>query len=280
MRFPRKTIARPARLEGVGLFSSTPVRLTFCPDAAGAGVRFVRVDASQTLISARVEYAIDQPRRTTLAVDGVMVETVEHVLSAVVGLGITDLRIEMDAPEVPALDGSAAGFVEALVQAGVTGLEGEVEPLVIRERVRLEGGGGEVVCEPEDQAGTVFSYELDYRPHPFLGRSVASYQAGVEDYATEVAPARTFVLEEEAKALRDQGLGKHLTPESLLVVGDSGPLGPNRLRFEDEPARHKLLDLIGDLSLVGRPLVGRITARKSGHALNRAMAVKLLEIYG
>ncbi|MEQ9454908.1 MAG: UDP-3-O-acyl-N-acetylglucosamine deacetylase [Phycisphaeraceae bacterium] len=280
MRFPRKTITRPARLEGVGLFSSTPVRLTFCPDAAGAGVRFVRVDASQTLIPARVEYAIDQPRRTALAVDGVAVETVEHVLSAVVGLGITDLRIEMDAAEVPALDGSAAGFVEALVQAGVTGLEGEAEPLVIRERVRLEGEGGEVVCEPEDQAGAVFSYELDYRPHPFLGRSVASYRVGAVDYATEVAPARTFVLEEEVKVLRDQGLGKHLTPESLLVIGDSGPLEPNWLRFEDEPARHKLLDLMGDLALVGRPLVGRVTARKSGHALNRAMAVKLLEIYG
>ncbi|QDU72879.1 UDP-3-O-acyl-N-acetylglucosamine deacetylase [Mucisphaera calidilacus] len=279
MRNPvQKTLKAEVSLRDRGLFSGVPVTMRLLPAKAGHGIVFVRVDRHATRIPAQVDFAVDQPRRTALASEEVTVETVEHILSALAGLGVTNAVVELDAAEVPAFDGSSQAFVEAMLSVGFADQAAPVEPLVVRERVEVTAGDSVVVAEPvKDPGACQFSYELDYRPHPFLGHSVARFTPALDDYASAIAPARTFVLEDEAKALQNIGLGTHLTPETLLVFNDDGPLPPNSLRFSDEPARHKLLDLLGDLSLAGRPIVGRIHAVKSGHALNRAMAARLLD---
>lgn len=276
----QKTLKEVVTLSDRGLFSGVSVMMRLEPAEEGAGICFVRSDLEGVQIPALVEFALDQPRRTALGREGATVETTEHILSAVAGLGVTNLRIVMDAAEVPAFDGSAQAFVKAMVKTGIIEQTGEIEPLVVTERVEVTQGETRVVAEPvaggvAEGEGCKFIYELDYRPHPALGHSTAEFEVGVDDYAGEVAPARTFVLDAEAKILQAQGLGQHLTEKTLLVFGEEGPLGGNELRFVDEPARHKLLDLIGDIALAGRPVVGRLHAVKAGHALNRAMAAEL-----
>ncbi|WP_428387730.1 UDP-3-O-acyl-N-acetylglucosamine deacetylase [Mucisphaera sp.] len=283
-RCGRRTLAGEVTLKDVGLFSSVPVAMRLRPAEAGRGVVFVRTDVGGVEIPALVSRAVDQPRRTALAAAGrpeVTVETVEHVLSAVSGLGVTDVVIALDAAEVPSFDGSSLAFVEAIGRVGLVDLEGELEPLVVTERVEVLEGDSRVVVEPLAAGeGPSLSYDLDYGDHPVLKAGRAVYRGGVDDYGAEVAPARTFVLEAEAEALQAMGLGKHLTAATLVVFGVGGVLPPNELRFADEPVRHKLLDLMGDLSLAGRPIVGRVSAWKSGHALNRRMAGRLLEVFG
>ena len=289
---PRRTLAGGARVWGVGLFSARPAAVAIRPGAAG--IVFRRTDLpGAPEVPARADYVLGRDlsgparglkgpapgpapgRNTTLVRGDAGVATTEHVLSALAGLGVTDAVIDVSGPEVPILDGSALPFVEAVVRTGVVHLPEPAEPLVLTREVVVEAGGGRIVAGPARGGRPRFTYELDYGPGAPIPPQSASWSPG-EDYAALVAPARTFCLEVEARAMREAGLFAHLSPRDMLVIGPAGPID-NTLRFPDEPARHKLLDLIGDLALVGRPLLAEVTATRSGHALNAALAAALSE---
>ncbi len=288
-RVQRCTVAFAAEVKGVGLFSAKPATVRVLPADAGTGLRFRRVDAAGApVIKAHIDALAAQPegvppRNTTLAgPKGVLVMTSEHVLSALAGIGITDAIIELDGPEVPIADGSALPFAQELAPEPI----GDMNPLVPLEpvSVRSQDGTATITATPRVRPGCSYTYHLDYGEGAPIAKQSATFSRGIEahmdsrddPYFTQVAPARTFCLEHEAKAMRDSGLFKHLSTKDMLVLGPNGPID-NALRFDNEPARHKLLDLIGDLALVGRPIQADIVATRSGHALNHAMARALLE---
>ncbi len=289
----RRTLSGPAELSGVTLFSGVKSSCTVLPRHETEPGLFVRLGESlfpatiACLSDAPIHpaFASIPPRCTALASGedaDAIVWTVEHVLSALAGLGVTDAIVEINGPEPPIFDGSGGPIVNALTAAGLLDLQSTVEPLMVREPVTVEDGrGGRITAEPRpaDQSGCLYRYELDYGPGAPIQPQQADWDSGSPDaharYAEEVAPARTFSLEAEAKQMAAAGLFKHLSAKEMLVIGEGGPV-ENILRFENEPARHKLLDLIGDLALVGRPIHGVVTATKAGHALNHAMARALL----
>jgi UDP-3-O-[3-hydroxymyristoyl] N-acetylglucosamine deacetylase / 3-hydroxyacyl-[acyl-carrier-protein] dehydratase len=238
---------------------------------------FVRTDLERLQIPALVSYVAKRARRTALRNGDAMIETCEHCLSAVAGLGIDNLVIEINAAELPGLDGSAKPYVDTLLSAGIEASEAPRRRMVVTEPVIVRQDDAMVAAVPSDEKQMAVMYDLNYGNHPVVNRQLAVFDFNTQDYAKEIAPARTFVLEAEAQALRQVGLGKHLTPMDVVVFDGTGPMGGNKLRFPDEPARHKVLDLIGDLSLLGAPIQGRIIAHKSGHGLNQALARQLLK---
>ncbi|MFP4145664.1 MAG: UDP-3-O-acyl-N-acetylglucosamine deacetylase [Phycisphaeraceae bacterium] len=273
----QQTIASPVTLEGRGLFGGQPVTLTFHPAPPNHGIIFVRTDLGGAEIPALVHYVVKRARRTTLKCGEASVDTCEHCLSAVAALRIDNLRIEIDGPEVPALDGSAQPFVEALENAGIKESNEPRQRLVVREPVVVRQDDAMVAALPSDEEQMQVVYELNYGSASPVGRQLRVFDFSNGDYAHDIAPSRTFVLEEEAASLHERGMGTHLTADDVLVIGREGPLGKNGLRFEDEPVRHKVLDLIGDLYLLGAPIQGRIVAYKSGHALNHLLVRKLIK---
>lgn len=287
---PRATLAGPAQVRGVALFTGASSALRFLPAPAGAGIAFRRADVPDSpTIPALAAFVAPEPRRTVLSprpadradTARLGVQTVEHVLSALAAAGITDALVEVSAPETPIGDGSALPFIDAIRRAGVRELPGTVEPIVVRDTVTVEdGAGGRIVASPRDGDGLELVYHLDYGPGapiaPHTARWLCPSRGSADAYAQDVAPARTFSTLAEAAAMRAAGLFAHLSPRDMLVIGPDGPV-ENAYRFPDEPARHKLLDLLGDLSLAGRPIRGRVEAWRSGHALNHAMARALYE---
>jgi UDP-3-O-[3-hydroxymyristoyl] N-acetylglucosamine deacetylase/3-hydroxyacyl-[acyl-carrier-protein] dehydratase len=274
----QRTISREVSFSGPGLFSGELTTLTFAPAAAGAGITFVREqDGKVASIPALVQNVMNRPRRTCLRNGTLHVETVEHCMAALSGLGVDNATVKVaggQVGELPGGDGSSQAFVESIQEAGVVEQDAPTEPLVIRKpvQVTLDGATVAALPGPTDCLEILYDFEA---PAP-VGRQIVSFRLGDEDFAKLVAPARTFVFEHEATALRAAGLGKHLTPKELLVIAPDGPID-NAFRFADECGRHKLLDLIGDLYLTGRPIRGRIVACKSGHKLNHIMARRLLE---
>lgn len=288
----RCTLAREVRVEaalgGRGLFTEAESVLTIRPGDDGIAFR-----AGGERIPATIGHLSDEPvvaafaqlppRHTVLAHGEAKVITTEHVLAGLVGLGVTDAELVLEGGssagfEVPIDDGSAAAFVRAIESAGLSEI-GDAEPLVITEVVTVEdGNGGMIVAEPA--AVPDYSYLLDYSggggDAAPLAKQTARWSGERGVFVDAVAPARTFSFAPEVEQMRALGLFTSFTPKDLLVLGEGGEPIENELRFEDEPARHKLLDLIGDLALVGRPIVGRIAAYRSGHALNHAMARRLV----
>lgn len=227
------------------------------------------------------------PRNTTLVLQGagssvgasaVVAATVEHVLSALAGVGVWDACIVLEGDEVPIDDGSARAFVE-LARGVVRGLGAHVaqpEPIALRERVEVrdERSGAWIVGEPLD--GIDYAYELDYGAGAPITAQRAEWRGDAAEYVREIAPARTFSLRAEAEAARNAGLFAHVSATDMVVVGDDGMPMANTWRMRHEPAKHKLLDLIGDLALLGRPLHAKVTAHRSGHALTHAFCRRVI----
>ena len=272
------TLASEVTLSGVGLFSAQPVTITIKPAEANTGIRFVRMDLpGSPSVAAHVNHVVPASRRTALAQGEARVELVEHILSAMAGLGIDNAVVETDAPELPAGDGSAAIFADAILSARTMEQSAMRAPLRVTEPVTLREGDSTITALPSDADTTEYLYVLDHGDSGAIPRQVYTYSLCPGDYAERIAPARTFSTETDARALWDAGHFRHLTTKDMLVIGMDGPID-NVLRFDDEPVRHKLLDLIGDLSLTGRPIQGRILAVRSGHSLNQALAKKLLDL--
>lgn len=271
----QRTLARPVEVEGLGFITGCRTRLRFVPAAVGHGVLFVRTDLpGSPVIPVTVPAVADTRRRTTLGQDGNTVTLVEHVLAALAGMRIDNCRLELDGPEPPGFDGSAIEFVRAIREAGIVSQPGRRSIRGVRERVVLQRDGATISLHPADGMGLRVSYILDYGVASPLPRQSCTLSLTPESFAAELANCRTFLLDREVDSLQSQGIGTHLTPADVLVFGASGPIG-NRLRFGDEPARHKLLDLVGDLSLCGFDLAGHVVAYRSGHSLNVELASEL-----
>jgi len=265
------------QLQGKGLFSGEDCRIRFVPAAADSGITFVRSDlASPVQIAADVANVTKRARRTSLTNGTASVETVEHVLAAVFGLGIDNLVIEVSAEETPAIEASSRPFVQALQEAGIEHQDAERRVHVIEEAVSVSDGDAMLAALPGPDDCLDILYDLNYQDVPSIGRQLLGFRLGRDDFATEVAPARTFVPEAEAREFQARGIGKHLTAKDIVVMNESGVLD-NELRFPDEHVRHKICDLIGDLALLGRPLHGRVVACRSGHDLNHMLVRRLVE---
>ena len=265
-------------LTGPGLFSGEPATLTFAPADADSGITFIREqDGKVANIQARLANLLKRPRRTCLRNGTLFVETIEHCMAALSGLEIDNAIVRVAggmAGEVPGGDGSSRPFVDALTEAGWTDQDAAKSPMIIREPVTVTDGDASLSAlpGPTDRLEIVYEFEA---PAP-VGRQVFSFHVGADDFITQLAPARTFSFEAEAREAQARGIGKHLTPRDVLVINADGPID-NKFRFPDECARHKALDILGDLYLIGRPLRGRIVGYKSGHNLNHLLAKRLLE---
>lgn len=273
---PQRTIAGPVRVAGFGYWSGRDVCLEFRPAPADSGIVFVRADLpGLPRIAASIDNRCDTPRRTSLQCGSAVVEMVEHVLAALAGLGIDNCEVWSDQPEMPGGDGSALPFVEALERAGIVELDAPRTCRVVRRVVRLGTADSWIEARPAHSASTSLSYELDYGPASPIARQSHHVRLSPEVFRRELAPCRTFMLREEAEWLLAQGYGTRAGPRDLLVFGPEGPID-NSLRFANECARHKMLDMVGDLALAQAPWIGEFRAYRSGHRLNAELVRRLL----
>ena len=269
------TVAQETTLEGIGLHTGNPSKLTFRPAPANAGVRFFRTDLpGAPMIPARLGFVVATVRGTNLGLGDAKVHTVEHVLSALTGLGIDNADVLVTTNEPPAMDGSALPFFKALLKAGITRYDEPKRYLVIPEEVTYEDKGSTYRAVPAEHFDIKASLIHD---HPLVPRLDLSVRVDQESYVAELAGARTFCFEHEIEFLKSQGLAQGGSLENAIVIGqDKIHTTEDGLRFEDEFVRHKVLDLIGDLSLCGRSLFKvKIEATRPGHAHNIEFA-KLL----
>ena len=269
------TLRTTVSIEGVGLHSGHPVVAHFRPAPPDHGLVFYRVDHPETPIPARLESASSFDYATTLSSRGVSIGTVEHALSAALGVGLDNCRIEIEGPEVPILDGSALPFVRLFHAAGFERQGMPVRRLPLPGPVEVSRHDRFLSYRP-DGPGLTITYEIDF-PHPAVGRQDMTVSVRPEDYAARIAPARTFGFARDVEALRARGLARGGSLHNAVVLDETGIVsGP--LRFRDEFVRHKILDLLGDLALLGRPLEGHIHARKAGHALHIEFARALASL--
>jgi len=275
----QRTIARSVHVDGYGFWGGRDIRVEFRPAAANTGIVFVRHDLKpQVRIPARVQNRIESPRRTTLTFNGASVEMIEHVMAALAGLQIDNCEVWLNGSELPGVDGSSLPFVEALVGAGVV-LQTEPRPyLIISDITRVGDQEAWIEARPSRYSGLSIQYKLDYGPNHPIGRETWKGQVDPHSFRHELAPARTFVMQEEAEWLRQQGLAQRCTSQDLLVFGPDGPID-NDLRMESECVSHKVLDMVGDLALAGCDLMGHFVAHRSGHRLNAMMVQALLAEY-
>jgi UDP-3-O-[3-hydroxymyristoyl] N-acetylglucosamine deacetylase len=248
------------------------VRLALKPAAAGHGIRFLRSDVGVE-IPASLASLTRLDHATSLAARGVSVDTVEHVMSALNGLGVDDVLVVVDGPEVPILDGSAAPFVILIHEAGLKPLASPRRYLKVLRPVEVVRGAKSVRVSPDEHFRV--SYTIGFE-HPLLRHQAVSVRLTPQAYADGIAPARTFGFLRDVETLRRNGLALGGSLENAVVIGESGVLN-NKLRYEDEFVRHKVLDAIGDLALLGHPLIGHLEAVRAGHALHAALVQKLVE---
>jgi UDP-3-O-[3-hydroxymyristoyl] N-acetylglucosamine deacetylase/3-hydroxyacyl-[acyl-carrier-protein] dehydratase len=271
----QKTIKKQVSVKGVGLHSGKAVTATFKPSMPDTGVYFVRVDlAGAPIVKAHISKLIDltkSPRRTTVGQGEAEIQTIEHFMASLAGLGIDNVIVEIDGDEMPGLDGSAEDYVKLFLNVGLETQDSPRKEFRIAEPIWIEEDGASLVILPADDFK--ISYTLSYN-HSILQSQHISVSLNDGIFTTDIAPARTFCLESETQALIKQGLGKGATYDNTLVIGPSGVI-KNKVRFEDEFTRHKILDLIGDLYLLGMPIRGHLIAIRSGHPLNLKLLQKI-----
>jgi UDP-3-O-[3-hydroxymyristoyl] N-acetylglucosamine deacetylase/3-hydroxyacyl-[acyl-carrier-protein] dehydratase len=276
----QRTVASTASVGGKGLMLGRDATVTFLPAPPDHGIVFERTDLDRpVVIPALVTNVIPNARRTTLKSGDATIETVEHCMSALRGLGIDNALLRISGPELPCGDGSAMPFVEAIRAAGIAEQDAPRRMYRLNETVTVEEGDASITAVPADSPGGMrVMYDLDYGANSSrIPHQAWSFDPARDDYAADIAPARTYSLKEEAEALWQAGLCRHLTPRDVLVIGDEGPI-QNEFRFRDEPVRHKMLDAIGDLALVGTIVECQVIANRSGHGLNRQLGMKLLRL--
>jgi UDP-3-O-[3-hydroxymyristoyl] N-acetylglucosamine deacetylase/3-hydroxyacyl-[acyl-carrier-protein] dehydratase len=274
---PQKTIVEPTRLSGRGMFGGQEAKVLFQPGDVDTGIVFVRKDTPEPVrIEAVVRNVADHSRRTAIKKGDTSIETIEHCMAAINALEIDNLVIEIEGPELPGFDGSAGEYFKALKKCGFVEQEKPRKEMVISETVSITEGDSSIYALPAAVDDLQITYDLDYTKHTGIGRQSLSCTLTTDYFEHNLAPARTFLLEAEAKQFQSHGIGAHLSPRDILVINSDGPI-KNSFRFSDECVRHKIVDLIGDISLVGRRVKGRIVAYKSGHSLNHKLAAKLLQ---
>ncbi len=274
----QKTIKGEGKIAGRGLFGGKEARVVFRPAPVNSGLVFVRTDITEPVrISALVPSLAERSRRTTIKKGSVSIETVEHCLATAAALGIDNMIIEVDGSELPSPDCSCAEYLKVLKRAGLVEQTEKRKEFVISELVSITSGDTSIYALPYGDDGLNITYDLDYGGHTGINRQIFSCRVTPEGFENNLALARTFLLEAEAKQFQARGMGTHLGPREILVIDSDGPI-KNSFRFPDECVRHKVVDLIGDLALVGRAVKGRIVAYKSGHTLNQQLARRLYEL--
>ena len=270
----RHTLAAERSLEGIGLHTGARIQVRLLPAPAESGVVFVRTDAGGVTIPADLDWAGPSFYATVLAKDGLTVSTIEHLMAALYALQIDDVRVELDGPEIPILDGSSLPFVRLILDAGREELPVRRSYLTIVRPIEVHQEEKRIAIYPWPEYRV--TYAIDFE-HPLLGyQELTASLWGAEAFAEKLAPARTFVLEREVEALRRMGLARGGSLDNAVVLGQEGILNPG-LRFEDEFVRHKMLDLTGDLSLLGKPVRGHVVAYRAGHDLHGRLARRIRE---
>ena len=268
----QRTLRRPTSCAGIGLHSGNKVNLSLKPAPADTGVRFRRSDLGGLEVAATVKHVGGINYATGLMRDAVRVDTVEHLLAALVSLGVDNVIVELNSPEVPIMDGSAAPFIYLIQEAGVKPLASPRRYLKVLRPMSLSRGDKRIAVYPSDHFKVTYSIAYD---HPMLRHQSRTIRLTEDSFVEEIAAARTFTFLKEVEMLRQQGLALGGSLENAVVIGDTGVLN-NALRFDDEFVRHKILDVIGDMALVGHPLIGHLVAHRGGHALHTAFAAQVV----
>lgn len=267
------TIITPVAAHGVGLHHGVPSSVKILPAPAGTGIVFRRTDLNGFEIPASFQHVARVSYATSLMRQGVLISTTEHLLSALYSMEIDNAIIEIDNLEVPILDGSSLPWVLLLREAGIKKLRRQRKYLRLTREITVEGNGKRIRISPSDR----FTLNCDvYFDHPLVGRQKLAFDLTPDRYSEDIAPARTFGFEHELDQMRNMGLIRGASLENAVCFTPTGVLNPEGLRFANEPVRHKILDLIGDLALIGRPILGQVTAERAGHAMHVALVSKIM----
>jgi UDP-3-O-[3-hydroxymyristoyl] N-acetylglucosamine deacetylase len=267
----QRTLRRQISCAGIGLHSGTKVTLTLRPAPADTGIVFRRTDLAID-IPATVAHVTNIQYATVLGRDGATVETVEHLLAALTCAGVDNVIVELSQREVPIMDGSSAPFLYLIQEAGVKKLSAARQYIKVLRPITVTSGDKRAAIYPSDHFKVSYTISFD---HPLLRHQSRTTRITEQTFAEEIASARTFGFLKEVEWLRQQGLALGGSLENAVVIGDTGVL--NALRFEDEFVRHKILDAVGDLTLLGRPVLGHVVAHRAGHALHTNLAARLLD---
>jgi len=275
MQALQQTLVRPVQCSGIGLHSGKKVNLTINPAPVNHGIKFVRTDLPhKPVISAHFRNVVDTSLATTLGTDGVIVSTVEHLMAVFTGLRIDNALVEMDAYEAPIMDGSAGPFTSMLMEAGFRRQSGKRYTFVVKQPIEMEEGDKKVGLYPSDTLRITYTIEFD---HPLVKRQTFSIALNDGHFEREVSWARTFGFLHEVDYLKQNGFARGGSLENAVVLDKNKVLNREGLRYENEFVRHKVLDCMGDLSLLGMPFTGHIVAHKSGHTLNHALLKRFIE---
>ena len=273
----QKTIKSEGKVHGRGLFGGKEAKVVFRPAPADTGVVFVRTDVPEAVrIGAVASNLAERSRRTSIKKGSISIETIEHCLAAISAMEVDNLTVEVNGSELPAPDCSCAEYFKVLKRAGVVEQQVSRREYVISEPISITAGDASIYALPYADDELNITYDLDYGGHNGIGRQIFSCRVTPDSFERNLASARTFLLEAEARQFQARGMGTHVGPRDLLVINTDGPI-KNSYRFPNECVRHKVVDLIGDLALVGRAVKGRIVAYKSGHSLNQELVRRLYE---
>ena len=269
----QRTIKKSVEIVGVGLHKGVPIKMTLEPLDANMGIIFYRSDEAVT-IPLTPEYVVDTKMATVIGKDGVVVSTIEHLLSAIYAYGIDNLRIVLDNDEIPILDGSSSGFCMLLDEVGIKELDATKKAIKVKKEVEIAVDGKFVKLKPSNHI--VYDFSIDFE-HPVIGEQQFKFDYSIEQYKENISRARTFGFLHEVQYLRSIGLALGGSLDNAIVLDDQKILNPQGLRFDDEFVRHKILDAIGDMSLLGYTMIGEYNAHAGSHHLNHLLTKKLLE---
>ncbi len=271
----QNTLKNEIVISGLGLHSGKSISMRLMPAPGDTGVVFIRTDKANTMIKANISSVSDTTFATTLASEGVKIGTVEHLLAAFAGLNIDNVYVEINGPEVPIMDGSSLPFVSGIMEAGIAKQAQAVSYIRILDPIVVIEGSSQIAITPYN--GTKITYRLFYT-HPAFGEQKMGIEMSTMKFINELAPARTFGFMRDVEMLKSRGLAQGASLDNVIALGDKDVVNGNKLRLKDEFVRHKILDAVGDLSLMGLPIYGHIIANKSGHTLHVKLLRKILLI--
>ncbi len=275
MDYRQRTLRNQVECTGIGLHSGEKTNIIIQPAPSNAGIRFVRSDLpGRPKIKARFDQVVDTMLATTLGRNGCKVSTVEHLMAAFYGLGIDNAVVEVDGPEVPIMDGSSEPFVFLIKSAGIREQNSPKKFIIIKKRFELKDGNRSVCLKPSTELK--ITYLIDF-PHPMLRKQEYTLNFSGRDFVREISKARTFGFLKDIQMMKENGLARGGSLDNAIVLDDFKVINTDGLRFKDEFVRHKILDFIGDLSLIGSPVIGHFIIKKSGHFLNHQMLNNLIK---
>jgi UDP-3-O-[3-hydroxymyristoyl] N-acetylglucosamine deacetylase len=273
--YRQRTLADEVSCTGIGLHGGKKVKITIKPAPPDSGIRFLRTDlGGHPTVEARFDNVSDTTLATTIGSNGCRVSTVEHLMAAFFGLGIDNAVVELDGPEVPIMDGSAAPFIFLIKSAGIKGQKSPKRFIVIKRPFKIVDGNRSVCIYPSRELK--ITYTIDFQ-HPLLRNQEYELSFSGRDFVREISRARTFGFLRDVQMLKENGFAKGGSLDNAVVIDDFRIINEDGLRFKDEFVRHKILDFIGDLSIIGAPVIGHFVVKRSGHFLNQEMLKKLME---